>query len=121
MKILIIGGGNMGLTYAQSFLRSHITNKEDMMILEKSPEKAKLLSEKDTGTVYNHAKDCIPRADLIILAVKPQDAPALFDSIKAFVEPQQVFLSIMAGVKIKTICEGLGISKVIRAMPKQST
>ena len=36
MKILIIGGGNMGLTYAQSFLRSHITAKEDMMILEKS-------------------------------------------------------------------------------------
>ena len=35
MKILIIGGGNMGLTYARSFLRSHITSKEDMMILEK--------------------------------------------------------------------------------------
>ena len=117
MNILIIGGGNMGLTYAQSFLRSHITNKEDMMILEKSSEKAKALAEQDVGTVYGNAKDCIPHADLIILAVKPQDVPTLFASIKEFVDPQQVFLSIMAGVKIETICRGLGVSKVIRAMP----
>ncbi len=59
MKILIIGGGNMGLTYAQSFLRSHIASKEDMMILEKSPEKAALIAQKDIGTVYGDPKDCL--------------------------------------------------------------
>ncbi len=41
MNILVIGGGNMGLTYAQSFLRSHIVTPDQMLILEKSPEKAK--------------------------------------------------------------------------------
>lgn len=117
MKILIIGGGNMGLTYAQSFLRAHITNKEDMMILEKSPEKAAELAKKDIGTVYGTPDECLPKADLIIFAVKPQDAPILFDSLKPFIDPQQVFLSIMAGMKINTICQALGIKKVIRAMP----
>ena len=52
MKILVIGGGNMGMTYAQSFLRSHITSKEDMMILERSPEKASELSKKDTSLYW---------------------------------------------------------------------
>ena len=104
MKILIIGGGNMGMTYAQSFLRSHITNKEDMMILEKSAEKAKELAKKDIGTIYSRADDCLEQADLIIFAVKPQDSQALFQGLKAFIDPQQVFLSIMAGVKIATIC-----------------
>ncbi len=117
MKILIIGGGNMGLTYAQSFLRSHITNKADMMILERSPEKAAELAKKDVGTVYGHPKDCMANADLIIFAVKPQDAPSLFDSLRPFADAQQVFLSIMAGVKIQTIARGLGVSKIIRAMP----
>ena len=37
--LLIIGGGNMGLTYAKAFLRSHITTKKDLMILEKSQDK----------------------------------------------------------------------------------
>ena len=117
MKILIIGGGNMGLTYAQSFLRSYIASKEQMMILEKSPEKADQLAQKDIGTVYGKPEECLVGADLIILAVKPQDAPALFESLQPMIDPQQVFLSIMAGVKMKAIAEGLGARKVIRAMP----
>ena len=117
MKILIIGGGNMGLTYAQSFLRSHITNKEDMMILERSPEKATVLREKNIGRIFGHPEECINQGDLVIFAVKPQDSPVLFESVRGLVDPQQVFLSIMAGVKIGTITESLGVSKVIRAMP----
>lgn len=117
MKILIIGGGNMGMTYAQSFLRSHIAEKENMMILEKSPEKADELSKKDIGAVYGKPEDCVPTADLIILAVKPQDSAALFGVIRHLVHPQQVFLSIMAGVKMESIAKGLGVEKVIRAMP----
>ncbi len=117
MKILIIGGGNMGQTYARSFLRSHITSEKDMMILEKSPEKAKELSKYNIGTVYGQPEECIGSADLIILAVKPQDVKALFESVRSMVDPQQVVLSIMAGVKIKTIAEALDLQKIIRAMP----
>ncbi len=117
MQILIIGGGNMGLTYAQSFLRSHITSKENMMILEKSPEKAVELAKKDIGTVYGNAEDCIQGADLVIFAVKPQDSSGLFEYIRPLISDQQVFLSIMAGVKIETISKALNAKKIIRAMP----
>lgn len=117
MNILIIGGGNMGSTYAQSFLRSHIAKKEAMMILEKSPEKAEELAKSDIGQVFGSPEGCIGKADLIILAVKPQDAPVLFNNIKSLVHPQQVFLSIMAGVKMQFIAESLGVRKIIRAMP----
>jgi len=107
----------MGLTYAKSFLRSHITQKEDMMILEKSPEKAAILATKDIGTVCEDPASCLAAADLIIFAVKPQDTTALFQNIKPHVNEQQVFLSIMAGIPISNICENLGVTKVIRAMP----
>ncbi len=117
MKILIIGGGNMGLTYAQSFLRSHITSEQDMMILEKSPEKAAELAQKQVGAIFGRAEECIRRADLVILAVKPQDTQSLFAVLRPLVEPQQVFLSIMAGIRIEAIQQALGVSKVIRAMP----
>jgi len=117
MKILIIGGGNMGLTYAKSFLRAHIATPEDMMILEKSPEKAAILAQQNIGTVFGNAEDCLHVADLIILAVKPQDCDKLFESLRPLVNPQQVFLSIMAGVKIETITASLGAPKVIRSMP----
>lgn len=117
MKILIVGGGNMGLTFAKGFLKTHIVDKENMLILEKSPEKAIELRKLDIGTVYGEADEFISTADLIILAVKPQDVSALFSVIGQYIDAQQVVLSIMAGVKIETIANQLGTEKIIRAMP----
>lgn len=117
MKILIIGGGNMGQTYATSFLHSHIVRPEELMILEKSEIKAAELSNKNIGAVHELPQDCLPAADLIILAVKPQDSLQLFEHIRPMIDPQQVFLSIMAGIKIESISRMLGATKIIRAMP----
>lgn len=117
MKILILGGGNMGLTYAQSFLRSRIVVADQMMVLCRSFEKANHLSQVQEGRFYSDPKLCVPEADLLILAVKPQDSPRLFDEIRDLVEPGQVFISIMAGVRMDTIREALGANKIIRAMP----
>ncbi|NNF35924.1 MAG: pyrroline-5-carboxylate reductase [Saprospiraceae bacterium] len=117
MKILVIGGGNMGITYARSFLHSHIVTKEKMVILEKSLKKAEELKKSDVGTVYGEPGDYIKTCDLIILAVKPQDVHILFETIAPFIDHQQVIMSIMAGVKMATISDALGTFKIIRAMP----
>lgn len=117
MKILIIGGGNMGLTYAKSLLHAHIVDEENLMILEKSNEKAESIKELKVGTVFGEPGEYIKKADLIILAVKPQDASVLFPKIKPFVDHQQVILSIMAGVPIQKISEAIGSKKIIRSMP----
>ncbi len=117
MKILIIGGGNMGITYAKSFLKAHVTSVNDLLILEKSEGRAQFLTDKELGTVFRSPAECMEAADLVILAVKPQDADILFESIAPMVDPEQVFLSIMAGVRIETIRQALKVEKVIRAMP----
>ncbi len=117
MKILILGGGNMGLTYGQSFLRSRIVPPEDLMVLCRTYEKANLLSQQYDGRFFSDPQHCVPEADLIILAVKPQDSERLFDQIKDFLQPDQVLISIMAGVKLAKITQALGAEKVIRAMP----
>jgi len=92
MKILIIGGGNMGLTYARGFLKSHIVELGNMYILEKSPEKAEDLRSLEIGQVYGNPGSYIKQMDLIVLAVKPQDIDRLFNSIKDYIDPQQLIL-----------------------------
>lgn len=117
MKILIIGGGNMGLTFAKSFINSKIVDHRNMLILEKSMKKAAELEKLELGTVFGEPDSYVEDADLIILAVKPQDIQQLFTTIKPYICNHQVILSIMAGVKIATIQEGLGLQKVVRVMP----
>lgn len=117
MKILILGGGNMGMTYAQSFLRSRIVTPDNMMVLCRTYEKANQLSELHEGRFFSDPRLCVPEADLLILAVKPQDSPRLFGEIGNLAQPGQVFLSIMAGVRMAAISAALGAGKIIRAMP----
>jgi pyrroline-5-carboxylate reductase len=117
MNILIIGGGNMGLTYAQSFLRARIVTPAQLMVLCRGPERAGELALAHEGRFLGDPADCLPQADLVILAVKPQDAAGLMDRLRPLVQPGQVFLSIMAGIRMASIAEGLGVDKVIRAMP----
>ncbi len=117
MITLIAGSGNMGMTYAQSFLRSRVVTSEQLRILCRTYEKANHLAANFEGSFFSDPAHCVADADVLILAVKPQDSPRLFEQIKPFIDPEQLFISIMAGVRISTICEALGVQKVIRAMP----
>ncbi|MFD1468866.1 pyrroline-5-carboxylate reductase [Hymenobacter caeli] len=117
MKILIIGGGNMGLTYARSFVRAHITSRLDLRLLARSPARVAALAAHEIGTVWGTPEECVPGAGIIILAVKPQDSGALFARLAGLVRPEQVVLSIMAGVTVATLRQALGTPKIIRAMP----
>ena len=117
MNILIVGGGNMGLTYAQSFLRSRIVTPDQLMILCRSYEKANQLSAVQEGRFYSDPRMCVPEADLLIFAVKPQDSAKLFADIQPLLQPGQVFISIMAGIRMDAIEKALGVKKIVRAMP----
>jgi pyrroline-5-carboxylate reductase len=117
MKVLIIGCGNMGFTYAESFLKSHILTKDDFLILQRSKDRRNFLLNQGFNHVYSEAGSFISEGDIVIIAVKPQDWASLASTIKPFVEEDQLFISIMAGIELSSIQSDLGVKKVIRAMP----
>jgi pyrroline-5-carboxylate reductase len=117
MKVLVIGAGNMGLTYAEGMSKSKLLKKKNIMVLDNSEEKLKELHKKAHFDTFEKLEDCVPNADIIFIAVKPFHAVNVFESLKPLVQPEQVIVSIMAGVKIDTIQELTGLEKVVRAMP----
>lgn len=117
MKVLVLGAGNMGLTYAEGMAQSPYLNKRKLMIFDVSPEKTEALATMPQFDVYDSIDECVSIADVIFIAVKPYHSQSLFKSIKPYINNEQVFVSLMAGVTISTIQEALGINKVIRTMP----
>jgi len=117
MKILIIGGGNMGQSFAKSFINNFITDTANFAVLEKDKNKYPALRQIGIKNIFEQPDHRISEADLVVLAVKPQAFGDLARQIKAFISSEQVILSIMAGVSIPTIKEALNVEKVIRAMP----
>ena len=118
MKILIIGGGNMGKTYAQSFVANHTVSLDDLYILEHLAEKAESLKAEGFKNTFIELGEYLQEMDLIILAIKPQDANALLQILQNHITEKQVILSIMAGVKMESIKLALPkAKKIVRAMP----
>ena len=117
MKVLVIGAGNMGLTYATSIGESRMLGTQDLLIMDAAPDKVKSLEKIEYFDVYDRIEDCIGKADVVLIAVKPYHSAELFETIKDLVRPDQLFVSLMAGVSVKAIQEALGVQKVIRTMP----
>ena len=107
----------MGLTYAEGMASSVLLNRKKLMVYDVSPEKIISLKEMGIFNVFEKIEDCLPQADVVFLAVKPFHVEELFERIKPLVNKEQIFVSLMAGVTIQTIQEGLGVSKVVRTMP----
>lgn len=118
MKVLVIGAGNMGLTYAKSIASSGYLKKEDLMIYDKSSELRETLGKSnDNFEISDSLEESLPISDIIFLAVKPYHNDGLMEEMVDMMDDQKLVISIMAGVTIETIQEGLGIKKVVRAMP----
>lgn len=56
-------------------------------------------------------------ADIVVLAVKPQQFREIAPAVKKFIGPDTRVLSVMAGVTLDTLGRELGATRLVRAMP----
>ncbi|MCU0417226.1 MAG: pyrroline-5-carboxylate reductase [Cytophagaceae bacterium] len=117
MRIAIIGGGNMGLTYAKAFINRKIVRTENLLIIEKHDDKRLQLVQEGVAQVSSTIDSSIVSYDIVVLAVKPQDFRAMAETLQKYLQSSQVILSIMAGITIQQIQDWLLHRKVARAMP----
>ena len=117
MKVLMIGAGNMGGTYAEGMSKSPLLGRRKLRIFDRNSEKLKAVEEKGILEPFSRLEDCLPESDIVFLAVKPYHIDQLFEEMRPLINDKQMFVSLMAGVKIQTIIDGLGVTKVVRTMP----
>lgn len=115
MKITILGCGNMGTAYARSFRKYGLVKADDLLLLIRGEGRRAQLEL--LGRVITAIDAGISASDLLIVAVKPQDFGAIAPSLAAVLKPEQVVLSIMAGITLKRLGESLRHATVVRAMP----
>ncbi|MCD1116164.1 pyrroline-5-carboxylate reductase [Chryseobacterium turcicum] len=122
MKIAIIGAGNMGLSFSKSFLKYDLIKPENLHLITRSQSNVLKIKEefpKSQISVFEDVKNL--DADLIIIAVKPQDFQKAAESFQFSLNENQMILSIMAGIKIEKIQTLLNHKFVVRAMPNAPT
>lgn len=115
LRIAILGGGVMGETLAAGFLSS-LDPAPEVVIAEKRPERAAELTAaypvRIAGTL-----EAVRDADVIVIAVKPQDVTTLLAELAGQVAEGALILSIAAGIRTEQFEQALPGTRVVRAMP----
>lgn len=116
-SIAIIGVGNMGKAIAHGLLWKKVVLARNLILSNPSVEKLQNF-EKLGVTVTSENKIAAQKANVIILAVKPQTLPSVLKEIQSVISKKQLLISIAAGFEIKTIKRLLGKGQpVVRVMP----
>lgn len=121
-RIAIIGGGSIGEALLAGLLRAGRRAK-DLVVAEKSADRAKYLSDRYSVLVTSVA-DAAENASFVVVAVKPADVSTIVEEIAdaaAHAETQsveQVFVTVAAGVTTEYYESKLPAgAPVIRVMP----
>ena len=115
---VLVGAGRMGSAMARGWIQDlGAAGVGRLSVVESAPTEDVTDAADDKLIVLNPPPE---PADILVLAIKPQSFARAVDDLKAWVSPQTLVVSIMAGVTIARISSALGCEKVARAMPNLS-
>jgi pyrroline-5-carboxylate reductase len=118
VRVAVLGAGKMGGILLQAFLKQNLFSADQIHATVGHAERALALSTQWGVDVSTNNLAAASQADLILVAVKPFQVPALIAEIRPALSKEKTLISIAASVKTQAIEEASGLEiGVIRAMP----
>lgn len=119
-KVVFIGAGSMAEAMISGWINNNTFDANNIYISNRSDINRLLALREKYGVQILTDIKLIQDADLIVLAMKPKDIREAMEKIKSFVSDETAVLTILAGISISTITDGLGMRPVARVMPNTS-
>jgi len=117
-RLAVVGGGKMGEALLKGLLAAGMLEPSDIVVSDVSAERRDVLSEGYGVSTTNDNTEAIDGADVVLLAIKPQQMDEVLGGLSGAVKPHQLIVSIAAGVGIEKIASYLADGvPVVRAMP----
>lgn len=116
MKYGFIGAGNMGEAILAGLLQSGEVTPDEVCASDRSPERLEHLHTRFRVKTSTDNLFAVERADVVVLAIKPQVFPQVWPALAAALSPGVLVVSVMAGIPARRI-EGDRSIRVVRVMP----
>lgn len=114
LKVVLIGVGNMGSAMVKAWVRCGTVASSDLTLFDTDPGKVEVSSK----TASDQINSRISAADVVVLAIKPQDLNNAAARIAPFITANTTVLSILAGISLKKLSAYFpNTQKLVRAMP----
>jgi pyrroline-5-carboxylate reductase len=113
----VLGTGNMGSALVRGWLRSG-DQRIRLVVWDKVDAAVQRLLTPGPISPAGSLEDLVARADVVLVVVKPKDAPEVLGTIAPLLRPEQWVISSMAGITTESIRAILGPGPgLFRVMP----
>ncbi len=112
-----IGAGNMAEALIKGLVSSKTVSKKNIFASDVNEKRLKHIYKTYSVNISGDNAEIAKRADIIILAVKPQIIRKVLDPLSKDIKKKHLAISIVAGIKTKAIKKILSKAKVVRVMP----
>ena len=117
-RLGFIGAGNMALAIADSVVKAGLYKGTEIIASDIAAARRDLFAKQIGAVVTEQNAEVMKQADLVILAIKPQQAKDVLAPLAGLAGSEQIIVSIIAGVTTQIIEKILGPeAAVIRVMP----
>jgi pyrroline-5-carboxylate reductase len=117
-RLVIIGGGNMGEAILKGLIAAQLMKPQQVAVTDIIEARLAYLRETYAVQALTDNAEAVASADLIIVAVKPQDIVQTIQGIAPAMDDHKVLISIAAGVPTAKIESAFGKPvRVVRVMP----
>ena len=117
MKIALIGGGNMGEAMLSAILGKKLSIPQSITVSDISDSRRQHIEQKYGVAVMKDNRLAVDKSNIAVLAIKPQNLAEVMAELGGSLKPNQLVLSIVAGARIDTLCQGLNHHCIVRSMP----
>ena len=117
MKLSFVGGGKMAESIVHGVLAGKLAAPSDIAVGEPVAARREFLKEEFGVSPVADNLEAVSEADLVVIAVKPQDLGPVLAELKGTLDEAQAALSIVAGARMSTLSQGLAHGSVVRVMP----
>ena len=118
LTIGFIGAGQMALALARGFVAANLVKAENILAADPVDGAIDRLVDAVPGARRASGNSAVVGgADVVFLAVKPQSLGQVMSELRSAAPIEKLVVSIAAGVRLSTLCDGLGTNRVIRVMP----
>ncbi len=107
----------MGEAMLSAVLDKGLSSPGDISVSDISESRRQQLQQKYGVTITSDNRQAVASADVVVLAIKPQNLAEVMNGLGRQIEPKQLVLSIVAGATIQTLSAGLNHNRVVRVMP----
>jgi pyrroline-5-carboxylate reductase len=118
LNIGFVGCGKMATALAQGFIRANLTAPARLIGSDVAESARAAFARATTAATTTHNGDVLKAAEVVILAVKPDQLPAVLAEIRESTTPSHLILSIAAGVPLARLESALPEgTRVVRVIP----